>query len=381
MNRSDQTLQSIDKKSLLPRVRNEIPIKAHRGRQTVLSPSQEQELAECLIIFAEWGWGFGKEEVKDIIQDFIREKELENPFKEDRPGRDWLDGFLRRHPKVVPRKTEHLSNSRAKAEDPVVIQNWFTLLDKILTEKDIKGLPSQIFNCDESGRTFLKNTQHVSNKPRVLIFDGHLSHISLPLIEEALANNVSLLRLPSHLTHLLQPLDTSVFRPVKSKWQSLLVKYARTHAGPVSKKHFPGLISHLFKDSFTADQVKGGFRGTGIFPYNMNAIDTTNFAQRPQIAASTPAASQSSPLQNAPTAGSSQSSGAETAVPPPSLTLTAEPSTSSGEGATTPLPAAEPPTTPSSETSSAASSIKDFFLRQLQPRFEQASGRGRSAQV
>ncbi|KAK3742330.1 hypothetical protein RRG08_028242 [Elysia crispata] len=254
-------------------------------------------------------------------------------------------------------------------------------------------------------RTFLKNIQHVSNKPRVLIFDGHLSHISLPLIEEALANNVSLLRLPSHLTHLLQLLDTSVFPPVKSKWQSLLVKYARIHAGPVSKKHFPGLISHLFKDSFTADQVKGGFRGTGIFPYNMNAINTTNFAQRPQIAASTPAASQSSPLQNAPTAGSSQiaastpaasqsstlqnapragssqSSGAETAVPPPSLTLTAEPSTSSGEGATTPLPAAEPPTTPSSETSSAASSIKDFFLRQLQPRFEQASGRGRSAQV
>ena len=141
----------VDKKSLLPRVRNEIPIEAHPGRQTVLSPSQEQELAECLIIFAEWGWGFGKEEVKDIIKDFIREKELENPFKEDRPGRDWLDGFLRRHPKVVPRKTEHLSNSRAKAEDPVVIQNWFTLLDKILTEKDIKGLPSQIFNCDESG--------------------------------------------------------------------------------------------------------------------------------------------------------------------------------------------------------------------------------------
>ena len=52
---------------------------------------------------------------------------------------------------MVPRKTEHLSNSRAKAEDPVVIQNWFTLLDKILTEKDVKGLPSQIINCDESG--------------------------------------------------------------------------------------------------------------------------------------------------------------------------------------------------------------------------------------
>ena len=35
----------VDKKSLLRRVRNEIPIETHPGRQTVLSPSQEQELA------------------------------------------------------------------------------------------------------------------------------------------------------------------------------------------------------------------------------------------------------------------------------------------------------------------------------------------------
>ncbi|KAK3742331.1 hypothetical protein RRG08_028243 [Elysia crispata] len=89
-------------KSLLRRVRNEIPIEAHPGRQTVLSPSQEQELAECLIIFAEWGWGFGKEEVKDIIQDFIREKELKNPFKEVALVETGLTAFSGDIPKVVP---------------------------------------------------------------------------------------------------------------------------------------------------------------------------------------------------------------------------------------------------------------------------------------
>ena len=53
----------VDRKPLLQRLRNEIPIDAHPGRQSVLSPVQEQEFAECLLLLAECGWGFSKEEV------------------------------------------------------------------------------------------------------------------------------------------------------------------------------------------------------------------------------------------------------------------------------------------------------------------------------
>ncbi|KAK3738763.1 hypothetical protein RRG08_035643 [Elysia crispata] len=87
----------VDKKSLLPRVKNEIPIDAHPRRQSVLSPVQEQELAECLILLAEWSWGFSKEEVKDIIQEFLKDNDIQNPFTENCPGRDWFDAFLKRH--------------------------------------------------------------------------------------------------------------------------------------------------------------------------------------------------------------------------------------------------------------------------------------------
>lgn len=40
----------------------------------------------------------------------------------------------------------------------------------------------------------------VPNFPRILIFDGHASHISLELAKMAEENNVKLLRLPSQLT-------------------------------------------------------------------------------------------------------------------------------------------------------------------------------------
>ena len=114
---------------------------------------------------------------------------------------------------------------------------------------------------------FLVHTDDVSKKIWILIFDGHASHLSIALIEKAKERNVVLLRLPAHLTHLLQPYDRAVFRPVKVKWQQLLVKFARTHKGPVGKD-FPRLLKQLCEESFQRETIKAGFSSTGICPFN-----------------------------------------------------------------------------------------------------------------
>ncbi|XP_065671367.1 uncharacterized protein LOC136089330 [Hydra vulgaris] len=204
---------------------------------------------------------------------------------------------------------------------------------------------------------FLMYTKHLANRPRVLIFDGHISHISSPLIDLAKKNNVILLRIPAHLTHLLQPLDTSVFRPVKSKWQSLLIKYARTHNGPVSKKHFPGLLRTLFQSSFTMEQVKSGFKGTGIFPLNKDAIDTRLFNQCFQSPVKKPTFS-TNHLTRSCSMSNLQSICVNDA---PISTSISSPSS---------LP-----------VSTSTSSIKDFFLKQLQSKCAETSLHGRSARV
>jgi len=51
-------------------------------------------------------------------------------------------------------------------------------------------------------------------EPRLLIYDGHLSHVLYGTIELSRANKVSIIKLPPHTTDLLQPLDVSV--PQKS---------------------------------------------------------------------------------------------------------------------------------------------------------------------
>ena len=49
------------------------------------------------------------------------------------------------------------------------------------------------------------------SRPVLLYQNGHASHVSIELIELARLNDMHLLCLPSHTSHLLQPLDVSVF--------------------------------------------------------------------------------------------------------------------------------------------------------------------------
>ena len=54
---------------------------------------------------------------------------------------------------------------------------------------------------------------------------SHHSHMSLELIREARDNKVVILCLPPNTTHLLQPLDVSVFAPLKKAWKKILKEY------------------------------------------------------------------------------------------------------------------------------------------------------------
>lgn len=60
--------------------------------------------------------------------------------------------------------------------------------------------------------------------------DNHESHLSIELIDLAIARNVDLFCLPPHTTHILQPLDVGCFKPLKKEFNdlSLMLGYAST---------------------------------------------------------------------------------------------------------------------------------------------------------
>ena len=84
---------------------------------------------------------------------------------------------------------------------------------------------------------FLRSTNSIEG-PKLLLYDGHLLHVFIELISCAIDNQVSILKLPPHTTHILQPLDVVAFKPLKTKWDELLVNWQRHHYGVTMKLGF-----------------------------------------------------------------------------------------------------------------------------------------------
>lgn len=78
----------------------------------------------------------------------------------------------------------------------------------------------------------LRKTNELQGQTAILFFDGHSSHISIRIIQSAISENIKLVKFPSHLTDKIQPLDVSVFGPIKTTWEQHLVEHGKTHGNP-----------------------------------------------------------------------------------------------------------------------------------------------------
>jgi len=118
-------------------------------------------------------------------------------------------------------------------------------------------------------KIFLPETKPPGNEARLLILDGHGSHHTTEFLWECKTNNVWLVFLPPHSTHVLQPLDLSCFCPIKSKYQEQITELACIDdAAPIKKHRF---IKYYYKargEGLTARTIKSGWRASGIYPWN-----------------------------------------------------------------------------------------------------------------
>ncbi|XP_052783979.1 uncharacterized protein LOC128219880 [Mya arenaria] len=128
---------------------------------------------------------------------------------------------------------------------------------------------TEIF-CQWFLRGFIPNCG--KERPVVLLMDNHDSHISLPLIQAARANDIVLVGLPSHTTHLLQPLDVHINGPLKQKVSKICNNLGFLRPGvAISKAKLPVIISHAL-DQTSPSSIKEAFRLSGIFPVDRKQI-------------------------------------------------------------------------------------------------------------
>jgi hypothetical protein len=109
----------------------------------------------------------------------------------------------------------------------------------------------------------------------LLILDGHISHVSVEVVQEARRVGLDLLTLPSHTSHALQPLDVSVFKPFKQFFRQYRDYWMSKNLNqPASKDTLAQWVSLSFRKALTKSNIKAGFPSTGIWPFNAQAVDT-----------------------------------------------------------------------------------------------------------
>ncbi|RPA75353.1 DDE-domain-containing protein, partial [Ascobolus immersus RN42] len=107
---------------------------------------------------------------------------------------------------------------------------------------------------------------------RLLILDGHNSHITIDALNYCRQNNIHILCLPAHTTHRLQPLDVGMFGPLQRAYGQAVEAWSRKGYSSITKAEFFKLYDYARKKAFTPENVSSAFAATGVFPLNKNVV-------------------------------------------------------------------------------------------------------------
>ena len=335
-----------------------------RGLNTVLGSVVEDLLVEALTYTAECGYPYSRDQLKSLVQGYVRLAGKSTPFRDDRPGRDWCFKFEERHNDVLARRRrEGLSLKRAAGLSKDNVAGFFAKYKIVLDKYHMGDKPWNIYNVDETGlqaerasqrvyvgkevknayslqpsstktmytvlfcvnaigqflppytiyrakslwntwtkggaegaaygvsssgwmfdknfeswfiREFVtKTADRAGNHQRVLLYDGHASHLTYPTIRNAIDNKISIFCLPPNTSHALQPLDVGVFKSLKNTYSELVIKwFYDSRQMCIGKEAFAVLLKKVCEILFSKPELGvNGFRKTGLAPFNAHAVD------------------------------------------------------------------------------------------------------------
>jgi hypothetical protein len=109
---------------------------------------------------------------------------------------------------------------------------------------------------------------------RLLILDGHGSHLMMDFIEYCDRNRILLAIYPPHSTHTLQPLDVVMFKPLSSAYSAQVASFMERSQGltSMSKRDFYPMFMAAWEASFKKAIILKAFEATGLSPLNPEVI-------------------------------------------------------------------------------------------------------------
>lgn len=173
---------------------------------------------------------------------------------------------------------------------------WFTA----------ENVPDWVYTTSENGwtsnnhafnwlqRIFIPETAPTPPAPRLLVLDGHGSHISVDFLWNCKQNNIFCVFFPAHTSHLLQPLDLCPFAQLKDRYRRAIAELASLDdAAPVKKERFISCYQLARNERLTPKNIKAGWKATGIYPWNpRKALSSSQLVNSQEEIVKTPQSAQ-----------------------------------------------------------------------------------------
>ena len=274
-------------------------------------------------------------------------------------GKNWVTEFVKRHSDLSSRFSRRYNYERAKCEDPKIISEWFSLVQKTILSYGID--PDDIYNFDETGfamglittakvitrrefygrrsllqpgnrawvttiecinasgwalppcvifkgkvfieswfeglpddwrlevspngwtsdeiglrwleKLFIPSTSsRTKGKYRLLILDGHGSHLTAEFDQICEKNDIIAICMPPHSSHLLQPLDIGCFAVLKRAYSRLIESKMRARINHIDKLDFLEAYPSARIEAFKSETIKNSFAAAGLIPYNPDRV-------------------------------------------------------------------------------------------------------------
>lgn len=329
------------------------------GRPFALSSELEVRLFNYIIEMTEMGFGLTVFAIRKVAYDLAAASGRKNFLNSGKniASKWWWASYKERYGLSL-RVPENLSAYRASMANPTILADYYLKLDHLTTELGIKDMPDRIWNCDETGMSYVVKPGRVvtaigkkyvynrtyaergethtvlacicangtwippmiifkgvrwtdilardslpnslvklspkgwintelfvewfkffisaipPQRPIILLMDSHAAHIGPEVVELAKENRIYLLTFPAHCTHILQPLDVGVFKPLKDYWRKGINEYMRQYPGDKpNRTNFHSILNPAYVASFTSKNIINSFKKTGICPLDNNAVN------------------------------------------------------------------------------------------------------------
>lgn len=131
-----------------------------------------------------------------------------------------------------------------------------------------------------NGKIFLSILKHfklherpTKDNPKLIILDGHESHTSVDALNYAKDNGIILVTFPPHCSHKMQPLDLTVFGPLKMRYNKACSDFMNDFSDQSSVPRITiydiaEMVGKSFPLAMTPSNIIKGFQISGIEPFN-----------------------------------------------------------------------------------------------------------------